>query len=1622
MKVFEFEITIQSKSGESIWPIVVRCKKPDGLTIHSKETLELNQEDLNKLTQQQENEREYGTLLGKALFRGAVYDTFVRALSQSSQDSLLRILLSIEAADNDPIKTLHWERLCAPIDADGEWHLLARNQRVPFSLYIPTIIDRRFPPIGRRDLRALVLVASPSNIGKFQLAPFDVEAVLSGVKEALGEIPYEILANDVAGAIGPPTLQELSKQLTNAKKPYTLLHFVAHGKLLDNGETVLYWAKADNQVQPVTGEELLSELKNIGNHQRSLPHFTFLCTCESADPRAEAGLGGLGQRLVRNLGMPAVVAMTRKVSVETGLALGQNFYRRLRESGEVDTALQEATAGLGKRHDIAVPALFSRLGGRPLFSDRLDDRDLTDEEIEHGIEKLRQLLQERAPNASVLKQRFETQVKTLKNTRGAESRTAREQRQQAIVELNNLCEQVIEISFDALAALGKQPPEYKAECPFPGLSSFGDKKYHKFFFGRDELIRDLQHELAKDNFLAVIGTSGSGKSSVVLAGLIPKLKEEELSLQWAYMTPGKEPLRQLKRRLERLLKVSEHHSILVVDQFEEVFTLCEDKAERIEFIEKLLNFADRRKVVITMRADFLGECTFYPELRKRIETRQKLVGPMEPAELITAMKMQADRGGLRFEAGLSHAILNDVQGEPGVMPLLQYALQELWKRRRGRWLCDEEYQAIGKVQKAIAKTADDFYNSLSAPEQEQVQNIFLRLTRLDASALPGEKRRDTRRRVELEDLVPTGDDLAVTRKLVQQLAGGGVRLVVTSRNEATGKEEVEVAHEALIRYWPTLQNWLNQNRSDLLLRETINQAAQEWQQHQEQPGQDTYLIHHGGRLEDAEVLWKHPKFVHLNQLEAEYVLACVQLRERRRKLEEQRKQRQLMAVASAAFILGGFAIFAGIKWREAEMERIQALLQSAEMGLVTHQTLDARIGSLRAGKELKQSFWQGRLPHAGLEDQVFGKLTSTIYAGQEINRLTIDRGTVTSVAISRDGWLATGDDEGNVRLWDTKTQNWETLPKSNYSGNTYEGTSVAFSPNGQFLAISRRSQGSRGGVYLWNTKTKQSDKLQESNSGAYEVVFSADSKFLASTSSNDGTAKLWDTQTKNVTKFQRRQEKVTSVAFSPDGQLLATIGVDGTVHLEDTKTKKRDKLEENGSQKKVFKVAFSPNSQLLTTIGVDDNGKSNILLWNTKTKKVVPEFTQNFDQYQDELDSVAFSPDSQLLTAITKDGNIWLFDIKGRVLAKLQGHQGEVYSVAFSPDSQSLVTSGNDRTVRLWDFSNRQWPIIQTEEPVMKMAFSPDGQRLATLGVGGIIQLWNTKGKDLPLLPKHQGPANDVAFSPSDQLLTATTTDDGIIRLWDAKYNPLVTLSGEQAGAEVAIGPDGQELAVGKNIDGSVWLGDIKGNKQSIKLEGNQGQEQEIIVSVAIGPDGQHLAVGGNDGSVWLGDTKDPMLSKLKAKNVSSMAFSRDSQLLVTGGEDGTIQLWDNQGQQLKDKLAKHTGEVLSVAFSPDGKSLATGGRDGTTRLWSIEGQPLAKFQGHQGMVKSVVFSPDGKLLATSGEDRTVRLYQIGGGLDELLAMNCHWVRDYLKNPDVALSSDRNLCKDIPPPSSSPKK
>jgi hypothetical protein len=862
-----FEITIQRKAYGH-WPVVVEQSQAGTfLPIRNEGRLTLDESELLS----QPTPRDYGTELGKALFHDEVRDAFARARAESQDD--LHLLLFVE---DEELKVLHWERLCAPLD--GGWKFLALDQRVLFALYLPAVTDRRFPPFGRRDLRALILVANPQGLEDYGLAPFDDAATVAGLQAAFGEeIPCDVLA-DVPEAVGPPTLDALAEQLTAER--YTLLHVVAHGSYAKgSGDTVLYLAKAHptelgKEVDPVPSERLIERLGNLRG-ARGLPHFAFLSVCESAKPEAERGLRGLGQRLVRDLGMPAVLAMTEPVTISTAGALAETFYKHLRDHGEPDRALVEAAAGLAERGDIIVPALYSRLGGRPLFSAALD-RALTDAEIEFGLAELERLLPERAP---VLKEIFAKEAEKLRGKLGADrtalSEAARQEWQGALNEVSTLCEEVLDLSFHALAALDQKPPDFDNRCPFPGLLAFGvrflasgtqEQDDREFFFGREELIAQLERKLADHNFLPLLGPSGSGKSSLVLGGLIPALQKSKPDLHMAYMTPGFDPPAQLEKNLS---SPTHEAIILVVDQFEELFTLCTDEAVRRRFLDRLLSLSEKLRVVITMRADFWGDCAPYRDLAEEMQAHQVLVPPMDHTELRSAVEHQANAVGLRFEADLVNTMLDTVRDEPGAMPLLQHLLRQLWERRHGRWLRASEYRTIGGVCKAIAYTAEEVYAHSLPGEKARLQDIFVRLTRLGEREALGEDWRATRRRVGMEELVPVGADPAATKALVTQLAN--VRLVVTSVNEVTGREEVEVAHEALIGYWQRLCDWLDEDRDVLRLREGIRRAALEWQEHEEH---ESYLVHREGRLRrTTKDLTKHPRLA-LNQLEQDYLDAC----------------------------------------------------------------------------------------------------------------------------------------------------------------------------------------------------------------------------------------------------------------------------------------------------------------------------------------------------------------------------------------------------------------------------------------------------------------------------------------------------------------------------------------------------------------------------------------------------------------------------------------------------------------------------------------------------------------------------------------------------------------------------
>ncbi len=355
--VHAFEITIHPGSDDG-WPVVARYRGPDYPEgVRSDGMLRL---DLRELRAQM-SPLDYGRMLGQALFQGDLSGDFRWALGKSDDD--LHVLLSVEAKD---LRPLRWERLCARLDDD--WDHLALDQRTPFSLALPSYSTRRFPPIERPELRALLVVDSPEGLEQYGLDAFDTSEALAAVATALDAIrvPHEALET-LPDEPKLPTLDRLVERLTRGG--YTLLHLICHGRTLRDGETALYLSDKDGGVDPVSATGLIKRLKRLRS-AGCLPYFAFLATCQSASPEAEGALGGLAHRLVRELGIPAVLAMTDRVTVDTAQALAQRFYDRLGEHGEPDRALVEATAPLAGRHDITVPALYSRLAGQPLFQER----------------------------------------------------------------------------------------------------------------------------------------------------------------------------------------------------------------------------------------------------------------------------------------------------------------------------------------------------------------------------------------------------------------------------------------------------------------------------------------------------------------------------------------------------------------------------------------------------------------------------------------------------------------------------------------------------------------------------------------------------------------------------------------------------------------------------------------------------------------------------------------------------------------------------------------------------------------------------------------------------------------------------------------------------------------------------------------------------------------------------------------------------------------------------------------------------------------------------------------------------------------------------------------------------
>ncbi|MFC6083622.1 nSTAND1 domain-containing NTPase [Sphaerisporangium aureirubrum] len=1202
------------------------------------------------------------------------------------------------------------------------------------------------------------------------------------------------------------------------------------------------------------------------------------------------------------------------------------------------------------------------------------------------------------------------------------------------------------------AAIDGRADRWAGRCPYRGLAAF-DERQAEVFYGREELTAQLVDTLAqrldRPGILVVAGASGAGKSSLVRAGLLPALASGGLSAESAtwpvsVVYPTAAPRDELARTLASFAGVApgpirtlleteprQAHTVvrdavvanarttgggpvtssgdrlvLVVDQFERIFTLPEDtdpgaagsaEAQRADFIAALHAAATRpcgpddeptALVIVVIRSDFLADCASYPQLAGAVKDGLFLVGPMSELELRLAITGPAGRAGLQISSALVESILGEMPSttgegryEVGALPLLSEAMRLTWEHREGAHLTSRSYARSGGVAHAIQTSAEAVYIALPAHKQAVTRQVFHRLTKLTGDGRAVRRPMPYQRQPthQSTSLPPPGTaDLPVGHSAD---VGEVVEAFAEQRLIVVGEQTAEITHDALLHAWPRLRGWLEEDPADRALYSRLHDDAEDWARNQHHGS----FLYRGERLTSAlhaQPRWQTDidRYPALSGTARRFLEAGRNAQARATVL-----RRALVTVLTTLLIAAMIAAAAAMNTQQNSGRQRDVAVSRRLAAQSRLLTGDPALAAL-----LAVAAWRiSPTPEARAS-----MLTALNNPQRAV--LTNPTRSITAVAVSPDGQtLATGSHDGTVQLWEINTGK---PIGALLTGHAQGLISMAFSPDGQMLAtggFDGKFPVFDGMVRLWEVKTRKfvGDLRAFPPDGISAVAFSPDGQMLATGST--GTAQLWNVKTRTLigVPLTGHAGQVSLVAFSPDGQALATVDNgplgDGMVRLWEVKTRTPIDAPFVG-RTGVSTVAFSRDGRTLATGSRDGTAQ----LWNAKTR--APLGAPLLGRI-DAVDSVAFTPDDQTLAVGSRDGAVQLWNVKTATptTTLIAGHTGPVSSVAFSPDGQTLATGSRDGTARLWKVKTRM-PIaillsgVTRNSPLRpaSVAVSPDGRTLAATSVGGMVQLWEVKTRTTIGAPfaVHPGEVNSVAFSPDGQTLATSGFDgfNGTARLWNVKTRTPIgaPFAGHTGGIySVAFSPDGQTLATGGG-DGTAQLWNVKTHTPiGAPLTGHTGELSLVVFS----PDGQTLATGSLDGTARLFNvkTRTPIGAPLSDHTgaIYSVAFSPDGQTLATGGLDGTARLWNVQTRTLIGApLLGHTGTVSSAAFSPDGQTLATGSLDGTAQRWDIASRtPIgAPLSSHTG-VRSVVFSPDGQTLATGSlYDGIVRLWEVG--------------------------------------------
>jgi len=1164
-------------------------------------------------------------------------------------------------------------------------------------------------------------------------------------------------------------------------------------------------------------------------------------------------------------------------------------------------------------------------------------------------------------------------------------------------------------------AVQSKPEIDETICPYQGLKHFDQDRSH-FFFGRKEVVESIRRSLNHHNFVAVVGASGSGKSSVVRAGLLPMLADEEGWQILDPIKPGDAPLLELRDTFKSIFKNSPKslsqlnkliregqgslqslteqlpgHSkyLLIVDQFEEIFTVCSNQEEQSRFIEliaSISNISDSRLfVVITMRADFLESCLLYDSLTKLIQNQAIFIPPLTNDNLHEIIVKPAEVQQYKFEPKLLTDILQDVGGKSSILPLLQFSLTELWERRdrERHLLLQEHYNEMGRVAGALDRHAEKVYEYeewkdisstlLRSPlEKEWIKRIFLHLVRTNEGGKDTRKRqdrdallsiinKDPNQRVELNNLL---GNLIDSGLLVS--ASGVYENSTDGRNNPLGLARnvntVELAHEVLIFGWKRFSGWLEESRHLRELRDKIEDAFQDWVK----SSKKTEDLIAGSFLLQIQDSFSDLK-PDLSQEIKDFIELSIRSKTKRFINSALSEINVLIALSRAQLSLN-----------EQLISLMTALKASQKLTLIRQEIQEETF------EEIEDSLEE-------VEKQLTDVLRQVVSGIQERNCFHGHNQKVEDVIFSDTGKLviSAGADK-SVKIWQFSGQLLKSL-----EGHSGWVNSISLSPEsgGKFLIASASSDKL---IKLWQVQSDEAKlevelfkDLKGHEGWVLDVCFSEDGKFLAS-AGREGQVRIWEPdgqclKTIQVSSQGSEAKEVWSIAFSPDGRTLATACEDKTVKLWDLEGNLLHVLE--GHKHRVRTVSFSPNEDIIASGGDD----STVILWSADGKLL-----KRLTDFDGHVNRVRFCKNSFTLATVSDDGTAKLFDLQGHLLKVFKGHTSRVKSLNFSPDGKTLATASWDETIRLWSLDQRIHTVIRHHtDRVLDVNFSQDGERLVTASWDTSACVWDLNGQLLHTLDAHIDKVNGANFSPDGKLIvTVASSKDRTVKFWNADGSLKKSLAGHKSYVRDPSFSHNGQLVLTAGGDKTIRIWTSSGEEYAI-LGGENGHTAEVR-GVSFSPDDNWIVSGDKDGFIKLWTQNGNLVYSFQAHKqeiwnvVFSPSFDSNGQLLIaSASDDKTVKIWKFDGRlnwTSSDSpymiLEGHTDRVSDVEFSHCGRIIATGGADKTVRLWSRSGILLATLEGHTDRIMAVDFHKDGELLASAAVDDSVIIWNIAAQVE----------------------------------------